>query len=78
MVRYFKGKSIRYNDTVELNKFENIIIWITGLLLLFWIILSIFLIKSTWLMVLIDFAVFIVVFLIWIFIILRKKINNNQ
>lgn len=78
MRKVFKIKSINYHTKVIVTKKEQIIIWITALLLFLCFFLSIVFIESIWLAVLIDFLAFIIVFSIWLFIIFRSSHKNER
>lgn len=73
MGTYFKGKTTRYHTEVTTTKNEQIVIWITALLLFVCILLSLFIFESVWMTVLFDFIVFLIVFSIWIFILFRPN-----
>lgn len=78
MARYFRGVSSDYHTDVTVTKGESIVIWITGLLLIASFILSFIFIKSVFIAVFVDFAMFAVVVAIWISILFSSKHKGER
>lgn len=77
-----KGKSVNYHTEITTTKKEQIIIWVTFLAYLSWFLISFLIIKSVWLMVLLDFIGFAIMFGIFLLIIFSphhkaERLNNT-